>query len=187
MITIMNKQEVKRAIARLASVALEANGGVEDLVIVGVRTRGVILARRLQEEIARSEGKLIPVGVLDIVLQRDDLLTDQCTAVYHGSEIDFPIEGKNVLLCDDVMFTGRTARAALAALNTMGRAKTVRLYTVVDRGHRELPFRPDGVGKNVPSSHRENVVVRFEETDGFDGVYLLKEGEEAPTEAVDNG
>ncbi len=183
MITIMNKEQMRFAVKRLASSALEANGGVDDLVIVGVRTRGVILARRLQEEIAREENKLLPVGVLDIVLQRDDLLSEQCTAVFRGSEIDFEIEGKNVLLCDDVMYTGRTARAALAALADIGRAKTVRLYTLVDRGHRELPFRPDGVGKNVPSSSEENVIVRFEETDGSDGVYLLKKGEQLPPNA----
>ncbi len=178
MITIMNHDDIRRAVVRIASAALEANGGTNDLVIVGIRTRGVILARRLQEEIAREEGMILPVGVLDISLQRDDLMSDQCMAVYRGSEIDFDIEGKNVLLCDDVMYTGRTVRAALAALNTMGRAKTVRLYTLVDRGHRELPFRPDGVGKNVPSSSSESVVCRFKETDGLDGVYLLKQGEE---------
>ncbi len=182
MITIMTKEDMRRAVARIASAALEMNGGTDDLVIVGIRTRGVILARRLQEQIAREEGILLPVGILDICLQRDDLMSDQCMAVFRGSEIDFDIEGKNVLLCDDVMYTGRTVRAALAALNTIGRAKSVRLCTLVDRGHRELPFRPDCVGKNVPSSSEESVLARFVDTDGFDGVYLLKKGEDLQEE-----
>ncbi|MBO5045479.1 MAG: bifunctional pyr operon transcriptional regulator/uracil phosphoribosyltransferase PyrR [Clostridia bacterium] len=177
MITIMEKEGIDRAIARIASEAVEHNDGVQDLVIIGIRTRGVIVARRLQEAIAKQEGVLLPVGILDIALQRDDLLSGTCRAVFKGSEIDFDVNGKNVILCDDVMYTGRTIRAAISALNGMGRAKNIRLYTLVDRGHRELPFRADGTGKNVPTSSREKIVVHFKETDGKEGVYLLKENE----------
>ncbi len=173
MITVMKEEDISRAIARIASEALELNDGTEDLVIVGIRTRGVIVAKRMQEEIRKMEGVTVPMGILDIALQRDDLLSDTC-------EIDFDLNGKNVALCDDVMYTGRTVRAAIAALNSLGRAKSVRLYALVDRGHRELPFRADAVGKNVPTSSAEKVVAHFRETDGDEGVYLLKNGEELP-------
>lgn len=172
---ILNQDEMRRAVTRLAMQAVEACKGT-DFVLVGIRTRGVILARRMQKEITRLEGAELPVGILDISLYRDDLL-EGCDAVFKGSEIGFPIEGRQVVLCDDVLYTGRTVRAALAALSSMGRAGAVRLYTLVDRGHRELPFRADGVGKNVPTSKKERVVVRFAETDGEDGVYLFKSGE----------
>ena len=120
------------------------------------------------------EGANVPVGILDIALYRDDLLGG-CDAVFKGSEVDFDIEGRNVVLCDDVIYTGRTVRAALAALSSLGRAGTVRLVTLIDRGHRELPFRADGVGKNVPTSRTERVVVHFTETDGEDCVRLYKQ------------
>lgn len=143
-------------------------------MLIGIRTRGVILARRLQAELVRLEGANVPVGILDIALYRDDLLGG-CDAVFKGSEVDFDIEGRNVVLCDDVIYTGRTVRAALAALSSLGRAGTVRLVTLIDRGHRELPFRADGVGKNVPTSRTERVVVHFTETDGEDCVRLYKQ------------
>lgn len=180
MITVMKEEDISRAIARIASEALELNDGTEDLVIVGIRTRGVIVAKRMQEEIRKMEGVTVPMGILDIALQRDDLLSDTCGAVFKGSEIDFDLNGKNVALCDDVMYTGRTVRAAIAALNSLGRAKSVQLYALVDRGHRELPFRADAVGKNVPISSAEKVVAHFRETDGDEGVYLLKNGEGLP-------
>ena len=173
---ILNAEEMRRAVTRLAMQATEVCKGT-DFVLVGIRTRGVILARRMQKAIARLEGLTLPVGILDISLYRDDLLSGACDAVFKGSEIDFDIEGKQVVLCDDVLSTGRTVRAALAALSSLGRARAVRLYTLVDRGHRELPFRADGVGKNVPTSARERVVVHFTETDGEDSVCLYKEGE----------
>lgn len=176
MMKLMQEEEIRRAVRRLSMEAVEKNKGTE-LVLIGIRTRGVILARRMQEEIGKLEGAKPPVGILDIALYRDDLLSGSCDAVFKGSEIDFDVTDKNVVICDDVMYTGRTVRAALSALSAMGRARTVRLYCMVDRGHRELPFRPDGVGKNVPSSRREKVIVHFTETDGEDAVYLLKEGE----------
>ena len=170
---ILNADEMRRAVTRLAMQATELNKGT-DFVLIGIRTRGVILARRLQKELSRLEGVQVPVGILDISLYRDDLLGG-CDAVFRGSEVDFDLEGKNVVLCDDVIYTGRTVRAALSALSSMGRAKTVRLFVLVDRGHRELPFRADGVGKNVPTSRSERVVVHFEETDGEDAVQLFKQ------------
>ncbi len=169
---ILNADEMRRAVTRLAMQAVETQKGT-DFVLIGIRTRGVILARRMQKEIARLEGTEIPLGILDISLYRDDLL-DGCDAVFKGSEVDFDIEGKNVVLCDDVIYTGRTVRAALAALSSMGRAKTVRLFTLIDRGHRELPFRADGVGKNVPTARSERIVVHFAETDGADSFDLYK-------------
>ncbi len=169
---ILNADEMRRAVTRLAMQAVETQKGT-DFVLIGIRTRGVILSRRMQKEIARLEGTEIPLGILDISLYRDDLL-DGCDAVFKGSEVDFDIEGKNVVLCDDVIYTGRTVRAALAALSSMGRAKTVRLFTLIDRGHRELPFRADGVGKNVPTARSERIVVHFTETDGADSVDLYK-------------
>ena len=172
--TILNEEEIRRTIVRLSMEAVERNKGTEDLVLVGIRTRGVILARRMRREIERIEGAALPLGILDISLYRDDLLSGSCDAVFKGSEMDFSVDGKNVALCDDVLYTGRTVRAALAALTSMGRAKSVRLYTPVDRGHRELPFRADGVGKNVPTSKEEKILVHFRETDGEDGVFLVK-------------
>ncbi len=173
--TILDGTEVARAVRRLAMQAVEDNGGTEGLVLIGIRTRGVVLAQRMQKEIARAEGTEVPLGVLDIALYRDDLLTGGCDAVFRGSEINFDVEGKNVALCDDVLFTGRTVRAALSALSALGRAKAVRLYCLVDRGHRELPFRADGIGKNMPTASGERVFVRFFEVDGEDCVKLEKQ------------
>lgn len=169
---ILTGDEMRRAVTRLAMQAVECCKGT-DFVLIGIRTRGVILARRMQREIARLEGVQVPLGILDISLYRDDLL-DGCDAVFKGSEIGFDLDGRTVVLCDDVLYTGRTVRAALAALASMGRARAIRLFTLIDRGHRELPFRADGVGKSVPTSRRERVVVRFTETDGEDGVELYK-------------
>ena len=169
---ILNADEMRRAVTRLAMQAVEAEKGT-DFVLIGIRTRGVILARRMQAEIERLEGVRVPLGILDIALYRDDLL-DGCDAVFKGSEVDFDIEGRHVVLCDDVIFTGRTVRAALAALSSMGRAGSVRLFALIDRGHRELPFRADGVGKNVPTARSERITVLFTETDGADRVDLYK-------------
>ncbi len=172
---ILTGDEMRRAVTRLAMQAVESCKGT-DFVLIGIRTRGVILARRMQREIARLEGVQVPLGILDISLYRDDLL-DGCDAVFKGSEIDFDLDGRTVVLCDDVLYTGRTVRAALSALASMGRARAVRLFTLIDRGHRELPFRADGVGKSVPTSRKESVVVHFTETDGTDSVELYKAGE----------
>lgn len=169
---IIDAETLSRTIRRLSAEAVELEKGTENVVLIGIRTRGVILARRMQTEIEKLEGVRLPLGILDIALYRDDLLSGSCDAVFKGSEIDFDVEGKKVILCDDVLYTGRTVRAALAALSALGRAESVRLFCLVDRGHRELPFRADGVGKNVPTSSKERVIVRFKETDGEDGAYI---------------
>ena len=169
---IIDSETLSRTIRRLSAEAVELEKGTDNVVLIGIRTRGVILARRMQAEIEKLEGVRLPLGILDIALYRDDLLSGSCDAVFKGSEIDFDVEGKKVILCDDVLYTGRTVRAALAALSALGRAESVRLFCLVDRGHRELPFRADGVGKNVPTSSKERVIVRFKETDGEDGAYI---------------
>ena len=169
---IIDSETLSRTIRRLSAEAVELEKGTENVVLIGIRPRGVILARRKQAEIEKLEGVKLPLGILDIALYRDDLLSGSCDAVFKGSEIDFDVEGKKVILCDDVLYTGRTVRAALAALSALGRAESVRLFCLVDRGHRELPFRADGVGKNVPTSSKERVIVRFKETDGEDGAYI---------------
>lgn len=169
---IIDSETLSRTIRRLSAEAVELEKGTENVVLIGIRTRGVILARRMQAVIEKLEGVKLPLGILDIALYRDDLLSGSCDAVFKGSEIDFDVEGKKVILCDDVLYTGRTVRAALAALSALGRAESVRLFCLVDRGHRELPFRADGVGKNVPTSSKERVIVRFKETDGEDGAYI---------------
>ena len=169
---IIDADTLARIIRRLSAEAVELERGTENVVLIGIRTRGVILARRMQAEIERLEGVRLPLGILDIALYRDDLLSGGCDAVFKGSEIDFDIEGKRVILCDDVLYTGRTVRAALSALSALGRAESVRLFSLVDRGHRELPFRADGIGKNVPTSRKGGVIVRFTETDGEDGAYI---------------
>ena len=169
---IIDSETLSRTIRRLSAEAVELEKGTDNVVLIGIRTRGVILARRRQAEIEKLEGVKFPLGILDIALYRDDLLSGSCDAVFKGSEIDFDVEGKKVILCDDVLYTGRTVRAALAALSALGRAESVRLFCLVDRGHRELPFRADGVGKNVPTSSKERVIVRFKETDGEDGAYI---------------
>ena len=169
---IIDSETLSRTIRRLSAEAVELEKGTGNGGLIGLRPRGVILARRMQTEIEKLEGVKLPLGILDIALYRDDLLSGSCDAVFKGSEIDFDVEGKKVILCDDVLYTGRTVRAALAALSALGRAESVRLFCLVDRGHRELPFRADGVGKNVPTSSKERVIVRFKETDGEDGAYI---------------
>ena len=169
---ILNREEMRRAVMRLSMEVIEKNKGAEDLVLVGIRPRGIVLARKMQREIERIEGIKLPLGTLDITRHRDDLTQQEREAEFAGSEIDFSLDDKNVALIDDIMYTGRTVRAAVSALFALGSPKTVRLYTLIDRGHRELPFRPDAVGKNVPTSSQESVKVRFIETDGEDLVEL---------------
>ncbi len=174
----MSAPEIRRAITRIAHEIVERNRGVDDLVLAGIHTRGVPLARRLAEKIQEFEGRTIPVGALDIGLYRDDLAS-RSRPVVRSSQIPGDINGRNVVLVDDVIFTGRTVRAAMDALTDLGRPRLVQLAVLLDRGHRELPIRPDYVGKNVPTALREKVQVRLQEVDGCDEVVIIlgEEGE----------
>ena len=163
---LMDGDALRRALTRIAHEILERNKGVEDLVLVGIRTRGVPLAKRLAAAIAQIEGAEVPVGGLDITLYRDDLSTLAYNPIVHGTDIDFDINGKKVILVDDVLYTGRTIRAALDAMIDMGRPKAVQLAVLIDRGHRELPIRADYAGKNVPTSRKEDVQVSLTEMYG---------------------
>jgi pyrimidine operon attenuation protein/uracil phosphoribosyltransferase len=171
---IIDSDAMGRAITRIAHEILEKNKGTKDLVLIGIRTRGVPLAERLASKIEEIEGVNIKTGILDITLYRDDLSTVSQQPIVHRTEIPFDITGKKVVLVDDVLFTGRTVRAALDALIDLGRPKQIQLAIMIDRGHRELPIRADFVGKNLPTSKREVVDVNFEEIDGKDLVLLLE-------------
>ena len=163
---IMTEEGMNRALKRMAHEILEKNDGCEGVVLLGIRRRGVTLARVLADRIREIEGVEIPVGVLDITLYRDDLAEKDDAPQVSGSEVDFSIEGKKVVIVDDVIFTGRTARAALDAVSKLGRAARIQLAVLIDRGHRDLPIRADYVGKNVPTSLSEIVSVQVEEFDG---------------------
>jgi pyrimidine operon attenuation protein/uracil phosphoribosyltransferase len=170
---LLGADDIRRALARLAHEVVERNAGVQSLVLVGLRTRGIPLARRLQQQIKQFEGEEIPLGELDITLYRDDVHQRAPRALLPTS-IPVDIADKTVVLVDDVLYTGRTIRAALDALIDLGRPRAIQLVCLVDRGHRELPIRPDYVGKNVPTSSHEKVAVRLEETDGVDEVVLIQ-------------
>lgn len=174
---IMDADGIRRAISRIAHEIVEKNKGTEKVVLVGIRTRGVPLAERVQKRIADFEKVNLPLGLLDITLYRDDLSTIDVQPVVHETKIPFSIEGKVVVLVDDVLFTGRTARAALDAIIDLGRPQKIQLAVLVDRGHRELPIRADYVGKNVPTSKREIVSVCLQDTDGQEEVLLLEKNE----------
>jgi len=174
--TILGPDEIRRALTRIAHEILEHNGGVAGLVFVGVHTRGVPLARRLSRLIDQLEEAGPPVGALDIGLYRDDIA--RARPLMLPTDIPVPIEGLHVVLVDDVLFTGRTIRAAMDALTDFGRPRAVQLAALVDRGHRELPIRADYVGKNLPTSLDEKVQVLVEEIDGRDEV-LVSEGGQA--------
>jgi len=169
--SVMSGEDMARALRRIAHEIIEKNRGVADLVLVGIRTRGGPLAERLAELLTEIEGTGIPVGIVDIGMYRDDI--DTRPRIELGpTELPGDIDGKTIVLVDDVLYTGRTIRAALDALADIGRAEIVQLAVVVDRGHRELPIRADFVGKNLPTSHTEHVTVKVSEIDGEDGVWL---------------
>lgn len=168
----MDADEIERSLMRIAHQILETNKGADNLALVGIVTRGDLLAKRLAEKIEQIEGTKVPLGKLDISFYRDDFATHFAPEV-HSTEIDFDMDGKDVVLVDDVLFTGRTIRAALDALMDIGRPARVELAVLVDRGHRELPIRADYVGKNVPSSRDENVRLFLEEVDGTSAVEIL--------------
>ncbi len=168
---LLAADDVARMIRRLAHEVLEGNGGAEGLVILGIRTRGVPLARRLAADILLIEDVDVPVGELDVTLYRDDLGLREPRPI-GTTDVPVDVEGRTVVLVDDVLYTGRTIRAALDATSALGRPARIRLVCLVDRGHRELPIRADHVGKNIPTSAEETVVVRFVETDGIDEVVV---------------
>jgi pyrimidine operon attenuation protein/uracil phosphoribosyltransferase len=175
---VLDEAALERALTRIAHEILERNGGAGSLAFVGLRTRGVTLARRLADHIAAIDGTKVPVGTLDITLYRDDLGLKTDQPIVRGTDIPFPVTGRTIVLVDDVLFTGRSIRAALDALIDLGRPKMIQLAILIDRGHRELPIRPDYVGKNLPTSRREQVAVRLREHDGEDRV-VIEEPEEA--------
>lgn len=170
---IMDKEAVARAIVRIAHEIIEKNKGTEGLCLVGIRNRGVYIALRLAESIKKIEGTVIAAGALDITFYRDDLALASGRPVVRKTEIDFDISKKNLILVDDVLYTGRTIRAALDALIDFGRPRSIQLAVLIDRGHRELPIRADFVGKNIPTSCEETVEVRLEETDAADEVVIV--------------
>lgn len=170
---IYDEMAVKRALTRMTYEIIERNKGIDNLVIVGIKTRGAYLAQRIAKRLEQLEGASVPVGELDISMYRDDRKhTDD--PVVKDSQLQFDITGKHVILVDDVLFTGRTIRAALDALVDQGRPGRINLAVLVDRGHRELPIRPDFIGKNIPTAMDEQVAVYVKEIDGKDGIDLIK-------------
>ena len=168
---ILDEQSVSRALNRIAHEIIERNDGIEELAIIGIKTRGVPLAKAIAENIEKVEGGKVNVGTLDISLYRDDLVNQE-SAKINSTEINFKVEGLTVVLVDDVLFTGRTVRAAIEAVMELGRPKCIQLAVLVDRGHRELPIKADYVGKNLPTSRSEIVSVNVKDNDGEDSVLL---------------
>jgi pyrimidine operon attenuation protein/uracil phosphoribosyltransferase len=171
---VLDKDTLNRSLMRIAHEILEKNKGTKELCLIGIRNRGAYLAKRLNDCIEKIDQVRVPVGVLDITLYRDDLTSIAAGPRVHKTEIDFDINDKNVVLVDDVLYTGRTVRAALDALIDFGRPKSIQLAVVVDRGHRELPIRADYAGKNIPTSRNETIKVRLEEVDGKDEVVIAE-------------
>ena len=170
---IMDKDQIERSLQRMAHEIIEQNRGLEKIRLVGIRSRGVPLAERLSSYLKLISNQEVPVGILDITLYRDDLSTISHQPVIKGSAVDFDIEDAVVVLVDDVLYTGRTVRAAIEALMDFGRPKQIQLAVLIDRGHRELPIKADYVGKNVPTSKEEIIKVSLEEIDGEDSVKIV--------------
>jgi pyrimidine operon attenuation protein / uracil phosphoribosyltransferase len=174
---VMDEVAIDRALTRIAHEILEHNKGCQDVVLVGIRTRGIHLARRLASKLRTIEGEIVPLGVMDVTLYRDDLRHRVDHPKVERTEIPFPLTDKHVILVDDVLFTGRTIRAALDGLMDFGRPRSIQLAVLVDRGHRELPIRADYVGRNVPTALPESVEVRLREEDGMEQVVILERPE----------
>ncbi len=172
--TVMDEKAIKQVLRRIAHEIIERNKSTEEVVLVGIRNRGVPLANRLQSFLTEIEGSAVPLGILDITLYRDDLSQRQDQPEVHTTDVPFDLNKKHVIVVDDVLFTGRTTRAAMDALMDLGRPATIQLAVLVDRGHRELPIRADFVGKNVPTSRSELVEVKVKEVDGTDQVDILE-------------
>lgn len=171
---IMNEKDISRVLTRIAHEIIERNKGVENVALIGIRRRGVPIAEHIAKNIEKIEGVKVPVGVLDITLYRDDLTTLSYQPLVHQTKVDFDVNDKVLILVDDVLFTGRTVRAALDAVMDLGRPSAVQLMVLIDRGHRELPIRADFVGKNVPTSKKEVIAVRIKEIDGEENVAILE-------------
>jgi len=174
---LLTAEDVRRAIVRIAHEIVEAHRGTRDVMLIGMHTRGVPLARRLAAAIEQIEGEALPVGSLDIGLYRDDLSMRGTQVQLAPGELTRDVSGKRVVLVDDVLFTGRSVRAALDAIIDIGRPQRIQLAVLIDRGHREVPIRPDYVGKNVPTARGDDVRVRLLETDGRDEVAILRQEE----------
>jgi len=170
---IMTEEDIKRTLARIAHEIIERNELLQDLILVGIHTRGVPLAKRLAADIESFGGVKAQVGTLDISLYRDDLSSLELKPLVKLTDIPATIEGKSIVLVDDVLYTGRSTRAAMDALIDLGRPRSIQLVVLVDRGHRELPIRADYVGKNIPSSRHEEIKVQLKETDGVDEVAIV--------------
>lgn len=175
---LMDKEMINRALSRIAHEILEKNKGLDDLYIIGIQRRGVPLARRIAAKIGEIEGHEPQVGILDITFYRDDLSMLAEHPVINGTSMPFSIEGKKLVLVDDVLYTGRTCRAAIEALFDLGRPQVIQLAILIDRGHRELPIRADYIGKNVPTSHGEVIHVIIEEIDSQEDLVVLSDREQ---------
>ncbi|RJP67353.1 MAG: bifunctional pyr operon transcriptional regulator/uracil phosphoribosyltransferase PyrR [Candidatus Abyssobacteria bacterium SURF_17] len=172
--TILDKAAIERTLTRIAHEILERNKGIEDLCLIGIRSRGDVIARRLAQKIEQIEKVSLPVGIIDITLYRDDISSPQGgQPQVRSTKINFDLNGRKIVLVDDVLFTGRSTRAAIDQIMDFGRPRNIQLAVLIDRGHRELPIRPDYVGKNVPTSRDDDVKVSLSETDGEDKVELM--------------
>jgi len=179
---VMNAKQIKRALTRIAHEILEHNGGAESIAIVGILTRGAHLAKRIANQVNELENCEVPVGLMDIGLYRDDVHSKLSQPPAQRTDILFSVKDKNIILVDDVLFTGRTIRAALNHITDFGRPKTIQLAVLVDRGHRELPIKADYVGLNIPTAFGDEVVLEVEEKEGQDQVYVIRnpQGEADP-------
>jgi pyrimidine operon attenuation protein/uracil phosphoribosyltransferase len=169
---IMTQEDIKRTLARVAHEIIERNKVIEELILVGIHTRGVPLAKRLATNIEEFAGVKVPVGTLDISLYRDDLPSLELQPTVKNTDIPVSVDGKSIVLVDDVLYTGRSIRAAMDALTDLGRPRLIQLAVLIDRGHREIPIRADYVGKNMPSSQHEDIQVKLQESDGIDEVAI---------------
>jgi pyrimidine operon attenuation protein/uracil phosphoribosyltransferase len=174
---LMDEAAMSRALIRISHEIVERNDGLDDVAIIGIQKRGVPLAMRIRKLLEEIEGVKVPMGILDITFYRDDLSMLSAPPVVNGTDIPFDVNGKKIILVDDVLYTGRTTRAAIENIFDMGRPANIQLAILIDRGHRQLPFRADYVGKNVPTAITEHIDVEVKEVDGKDRVILLKEEE----------
>lgn len=174
---VVDQVTMKRALTRITYEIIERNQTIQDVVLIGIKTRGIYIASRVADRLKQLEGIEVPIGELDITLYRDDKKETPAEAELHSSDIPVSLEGKEVILIDDVLYTGRTIRAAMDAVMDYGRPRKISLAVLVDRGHRELPIRADYVGKNIPTAKTEEILVEMQELDGKDRIMILKEEE----------